>query len=74
MLKVCLVFWKSEPQYAYKRYAYKTKRYSQAPGIIKTVLNRSNKFRMTKQWAIAYYWYFRKPKHSNRGFIVKKAW
>ena len=23
MLRVCLVFWKSEPQYAYKRYAYK---------------------------------------------------
>ena len=25
MLKICLVFWKSEPQYAYKRYAYKEK-------------------------------------------------
>ena len=23
MLKICLVFWKSEPQYAYRRYAYK---------------------------------------------------
>ena len=23
MLKICLVFWESEPQYAYKRYAYK---------------------------------------------------
>ena len=23
MLKICLVFWKSEPQYANKRYAYK---------------------------------------------------
>ena len=23
MLEICLVFWKSEPQYAYKRYAYK---------------------------------------------------
>ena len=23
VLKICLVFWKSEPQYAYKRYAYK---------------------------------------------------
>ena len=22
MLKICFVFWKSEPQYAYKRYAY----------------------------------------------------
>ena len=25
MLKICLVFRKSEPQYAYKRYAYKKK-------------------------------------------------
>ena len=25
MLKLCLVFWKSEPHYAYKRYAYKGK-------------------------------------------------
>ena len=25
MLKVCLVFWKSEPQYAYKHYAYNKK-------------------------------------------------
>ena len=25
MLKICLVFWKSEAQYAYKRYAYKKK-------------------------------------------------
>ena len=23
MLKICLVYWKSEPQYAYKHYAYK---------------------------------------------------
>ena len=23
MLKICLVFWESEPQYAHKRYAYK---------------------------------------------------
>ena len=23
MLHICLVFWESEPQYAYKRYAYK---------------------------------------------------
>ena len=27
MLKICLVFWKSEPQYAYKRYAYEKKMY-----------------------------------------------
>ena len=25
MLEICLVLWKSEPQYAYKRYAYKKK-------------------------------------------------
>ena len=25
MLKIYLVFWESEPQYAYKRYAYKKK-------------------------------------------------
>ena len=25
MLKICIVFWESEPQYAYKRYAYKKK-------------------------------------------------
>ena len=25
MLKICLVFWKSEPQYAYKHYAYNKK-------------------------------------------------
>ena len=23
LIKICLVFWKAEPQYAYKRYAYK---------------------------------------------------
>ena len=23
MLKICLAFWKSEPQYAYKHYAYR---------------------------------------------------
>ena len=28
MLKTCLVFWKSEPQYAYKRYAYNKNMYS----------------------------------------------
>ena len=28
MLKICLGFWKSEPQYAYKFYAYKKNMYS----------------------------------------------
>ena len=27
MLRICLVFWKSEPKYAYKRYAYKKNMY-----------------------------------------------
>ena len=27
MLKICLVFWKCKPQYAYKRYAYKKNMY-----------------------------------------------
>ena len=27
MLKICLVFWESEPQYAYKLYAYKKNMY-----------------------------------------------
>ena len=33
MLKICLVFWKSEPQYAYKRYAYKKNMYSLLSGL-----------------------------------------
>ena len=27
MLKICLAFWKSKPQYAYKRYIYKKNMY-----------------------------------------------
>ena len=27
MLRICLDFWESEPQYAYKRYAYKKNMY-----------------------------------------------
>ena len=30
MLKICLGFWKSEPQYAYKRYAYKKNMYCES--------------------------------------------
>ena len=30
MLKICLVFWESEPQYAYKRYASKKNMYNVA--------------------------------------------
>ena len=33
MLKICLVFWKSEPQYAYKRYAYKKNMYIAAATV-----------------------------------------
>ena len=32
MLKICLVFCKSEPRYAYKRYAYKKNRLVQNAG------------------------------------------
>ena len=28
MLKICLVLWESEPQYAYKRYAHKKNMYA----------------------------------------------
>ena len=27
VLKICLIFWESEPQYAYKRYAYIKKKH-----------------------------------------------
>ena len=30
MLNICLAFWKSELQYAYKRYTYKTKMYAKS--------------------------------------------
>ena len=32
MLKICLAFRKSEPQYAYKRYAYKKNMYREKTG------------------------------------------
>ena len=32
MLKICLVFWESEPQYAYKRYTYKKTMYPSFDG------------------------------------------
>ena len=35
MLKICLVFWKSEPQYAYKLYAYKKKH------VLNTILSNN---------------------------------
>ena len=34
MLKICLVFWKAEPQYAYKRYAYKKTCITQSRGDV----------------------------------------
>ena len=34
MLKICLVFWKSEPRYAYKRYAYKKKHVFQIEPVL----------------------------------------
>ena len=39
MLKICLVFWKSEPQYAYKRYAYKKNMYTYPPFTYKELTN-----------------------------------
>ena len=44
MLKICLVFWESEPQYAYKRYAYKRKNmYQQDKNMDNnTVLQKNN--------------------------------
>ena len=38
MLKICLVFWESEPQYAYKRYAYKKKNMYQSIRISQTLI------------------------------------
>ena len=38
MLKICLAFWKSEPLYAYKRYAYK-----KHAGHYKAVKNHTKK-------------------------------
>ena len=35
MLKICLVFWESEPQYAYKLYAYKKKHVIDPPPKIR---------------------------------------
>ena len=36
MLRICLVFLKSEPQYAYKRYTYKKTMY--VPSAIQAIL------------------------------------
>ena len=38
MPKICLIFWKSEPQYGYKRYAYKKNM------CLKEILFRRNEF------------------------------
>ena len=40
MLKICLVFWESEPQYAYKRYTYKKNMYM----FLKTAKNEKCDF------------------------------
>ena len=39
MLKICLVFCKSEPQYAYKRYAYKKNMYHILEGRKTEIVN-----------------------------------
>ena len=51
MLKTCLAFWKSEPQYAYKRYACKKNMYTI---ILVSEANNTNKFSVrprNKSWA-----------------------
>ena len=39
MLRICLVFWESEPQYAYKLYAYKKKTCNADQAIIHFLLD-----------------------------------
>ena len=39
MLKICLVFWESEPQYAYKLHAYKKKNMYPTYTLIKRCLD-----------------------------------
>ena len=48
MLKICLVFWESEPQYAYKRFAYKkhvlqNEYYIQVRHIVINLAEKANK-------------------------------
>ena len=43
MLKICLVFWKSDPRYAYKRYAYK-KTCTQLGELFNVGLNAGGRF------------------------------
>ena len=47
MLKICLVVWKSEPQYAYKRYVYKKNMY-QAVSLL--LLHYIDHYAMTQKW------------------------
>ena len=39
MLKICLVYWESEPQYAYKLYAYKKNMYLIASSQVQAFIN-----------------------------------
>ena len=45
MLKICLVFWKSEPQYAYKHYSYKKKTCKLIAVIARNRVQLPKKFR-----------------------------
>jgi len=40
MIKICLVFWKSEPRYAYKRYAYKKQHVIEWSLVLKLICYR----------------------------------
>ena len=44
MLRLCLVFWKSEPHYAYKRYAYEKKCTPEIDHLNHTLKVGSNNF------------------------------
>ena len=56
MLKICLVFWKSEPQYAYKRYAYKKNMYENMICFEKCLSSFYNKWRRVCQYGYCL-WY-----------------
>ena len=40
MIRICLVFWKSEPRYAYKRYACKKKHVIEWSLVLKLICYR----------------------------------
>ena len=57
MLKICLVFCKSEPRYAYKRYAYKQKTCSEFDLPFKIKIEASDMYFYCLQ-VLAFPWNF----------------